>query len=245
MIFKLPTSGQQVPTTTRDPLEDVYVTDYLQEWITAGNGSNLFHHIYEPIDGKRDTIVHVANLAEANNCATVVLSELARVMNTPAKALVIADLPSAEAGTKKHKWQPYTKAAKLTEDRNNMNYYNNKRRQTEPKDTPSKQPTANPTTSPPVSNKPNNTSVWKTPPTNSDQLKNTTIDELKAHVQEQIDKNNKVIREELNNMHQTMTKRIRNLNKKLDTHTSSVQLELHELKKQNQATQSSVQTNVD
>jgi hypothetical protein len=208
MIFK--SSSQTTTTTSKDPLEDVYVTDYLQEWITAGNGSNLFHHVYEPIDSKPDTIVHIDNLAEANNFSSVVLSELARVMNTPAKALVIADLPAAEAGTKKPKWQPYTKAAKLMVERNNMTYYPNTRRRTEGQNTPpSKQPTANPTASPPVINNPTNTNVWKTIPTStSDTLKEDTIEEIKAHVQAQIEKNNKVIWDEINDSNQTMNKRI-------------------------------------
>jgi hypothetical protein len=249
MVFKLSTNStnQTSITNNKDPLEDVYVTDYLQDWITAGNGSNLFHHVYEPIDGKRDTIVHINNLAEANNFATVVMSEpLARVMNTPAKVLVIADLPTAEAGTKKPKWQPYTQAAKLTEDRNNMNYYNNKRRRTEVNQTPSKQPTANPTNSPPTINNNTNNKVWKTnSPQITEQLNTDTIDELEAHVQEQIEKNNRVIREEINEANQSMNKRIVNLDKKLDNHSNSVQYELKEIKEQNQATQTSVQSNVD
>jgi hypothetical protein len=132
MIYKFPLTGSiEQQEDQKDPLESVYVTDYLQDWITAGNGSNLFHHVYEPIDGKRNTIVHVDNLAEAADYANIALSELARVMNAPAKTMDIENLKEAEEGTKKPAWQPYTKAAKLMEDKNNMQYYNNKRTRTD------------------------------------------------------------------------------------------------------------------
>jgi hypothetical protein len=130
MVVKSQQSNQP-----RDPLEEVYVTDYLQEWIYAGNGSNLFHHVYEPIDGIRDTIVHVDNLAEANDYAKVALAELTHIMNEPAKLLVISNLKEAEEAAKKYKWKPYTKAAKLMEDRNSMNYYHNKRQRLDTKET--------------------------------------------------------------------------------------------------------------
>jgi hypothetical protein len=208
----------QLSNDTKDPLEDVYVTDYLQEWIYAGNGSNLFHHVYEPIDGKRDTIVHVDNLAEANDYAKVALAELTRIMNEPAKLLVISNLKEAEEAAKKYKWKPYTKAANLMEDRNNMNYYHNKRQRMDTKETQSggKKQNVN-----------GNQQTVKTPPTNvwtqqptpsvsATSKSDETMEELKAHVQEQIDKNNKLIRDEINESDQATNKRFDNLDKKLD-----------------------------
>jgi hypothetical protein len=241
-----PTQTGQIDDT-KDPLEDVYVTDYLQEWIYAGNGSNLFYHVYEPIDGKRDTIVHVDNLAEANDYAKVVLAELTRVMNTDAKTMVISNLQEAEAAAKNYKWKPYTKAAKLMEDRNRMNYFHNKRQRVDNKDTQqvSKKQTAKVNTN---TEKPPPTNVWtqQPPPSVSATSKSDeTMEEFEAQVQEQINKNNKLIRDEISDSNQATNKRIANLDKKLENHITSVQYDLHEIKEQNNDTKDSVKSNVD
>jgi hypothetical protein len=126
-----------------------------------------------------------------------------------------------------------------------MNYFNNKRPRTEARASqPSKQPTANPTSSPPVKKQTNN-NVWQTNPPATNKLNEETIEEIKAHVQEQLDKNNKAIRDEINDSNQTMNKRIGTLDKKIDNHTISVQNELQTIKEQSQNTQQSVQSSVD
>jgi hypothetical protein len=151
-----------------------------------------------------------------------------------------------EEGTKKTKWQPYTKAAQLMKDRNNMNYFNNKRARVDKnKDnsqTGKKQNTNNHNEKLPPTN------VWtKQPPTSDSATSRSdeTMEEIKAHVQEQIERNNKIIRDEIQETNSVTNKRIGNLDKKLDAHITTVQYDLHEIKEQNRDTKDSVKTNVD
>jgi hypothetical protein len=256
MIYKIKQTGQiEESEDKKDPLEDVFVTDYIQQWLTAGNGSPLFSHVYEPIEGSRDTMVHIDNYAEAMDYSKIILRELARVMNAPARMMVIADVKTAEEGINKPAWQPYTKAARLIEDRNKMSYYNNKRARIDnnnngnvqkqhgnPQSTHVKQIKTTPNT-----NLPKN--VWTNSNHNQSSVGTTktddTIDEIKAHVLEQIEKNNKVIRDEIHDANQAINKRITNLDKKLDEHVNTVTTQLDSIKEECKNTTKTVESNVD
>jgi hypothetical protein len=189
------------------------------------------------------TLVHIDNFAEASAYAGVVLAELARVMNTPAKALVIADVQQVEEGLKTPKWQPYTKAAKLIEDRNNMRFYNNKRAQIDgDKDTAtqSDKRRAAVTGSGPVNNPTASPNAWHKNPEKS----KDNIADLKAEFMEQMEKNNKHIREEIQAVNVATNTRITNIDAKLEHHIYTVQDNLNEIKEQNKDTKSSMESNV-
>jgi hypothetical protein len=248
MIYKIQQTGSiEESEDKRDTLEDIYVTDYLQEWIPAGTGTPLFYHVYEPIEGQRDTMVHIDNYAEASDYAKVCLRELARVMNAPARAMVFEDVKAAEDGLTKSAWQPYTKAAKLIEDRNNMNYYNNKRARTDTGSTNREKRQNRNNNNTPKTAPPKNVWTNNNKPTPSDTTTTTeeTMADIKAHVLEQIEKNNKVIRNEIHDANQATNKRITNIDNKLDVHISTVKDQLKDISDECKKTTISVETNVD
>jgi hypothetical protein len=251
MVYKIPQTGEiEISEEKKDPLEDVYVTDYLQDWISAGNGSPMFYHVYEPIEGKRDTMVQIDNFAEATDFSQVCLREMARVMNSPARAMVFQDVKAVEESITKAIWQPYTKAAKLIEDRNNMNYYNNKRGRTENNNNNSTKDKRQQRTSNNITKNEPPKNVWTTSSNNSHPsiTTNSTDDnmaDLRAHVLEQIEKNNKVIREEIHDSNQATNKRITMIDKKLDDHVSSVKTQLSDISEECKKTTKTVESNVD
>jgi hypothetical protein len=113
-------------TTEEDPLTNMLVSDYIGS-IQSGNGTFLFRHVYEPVDGQRDTLVHIDNYTEALEFAKVVIPELAREMSYTTKSLVIEDQKAATEGMTKPKWQPFTKAAELMAVQNTVEYMSTKR----------------------------------------------------------------------------------------------------------------------
>jgi hypothetical protein len=131
MKYKIKQTGQIENDTHTDPLETMVVSDYLSS-IMAGTKTKLFDHVYEPIGGIRDTLVHVDNYTEAKEFAIVALPELARNMNAASRSLVFADYKSVEnVMTTKKPWQPFTKVAELMEEHQNTDSQPAKRTRTE------------------------------------------------------------------------------------------------------------------
>jgi hypothetical protein len=137
----------------------------------------------------------------------------------------------------------------LIEDRNNMRFYDNKRARFEgDKDaasSPDKNKRNNVNTNyggAPVNNPTASTNAWtKQSPTKAD---NASIADFKAEVLEQLDKNNKQLREEIQEVNVTINKRITTIDKKLESHITSVQDNLQDIKVQNTETKLSVESNV-
>jgi hypothetical protein len=208
---------------TADPLEQILVSDYIGS-MAAGNGTLLFDHIYEPIKGVRDSIVHVDNYSEAKAYAAVVLVELARVMNDISKNLVIANLSEVEtAVVNKPSWQPYTKAAELIMERQTMASQPQKRARTDSgeqktsrrgnlkspptKNTPT--PTQNPTPSP----------VWNT---TSNNTVNPTWEQITNHMQQKIDENNSVLRQEIQETNVAQQKRLATMDRSIGNYSTTL-----------------------
>jgi hypothetical protein len=113
MKYRIKQSGQAGSDKDPDPLETILVSDYINT-IKAGNNTNLFAHVYEPIGGVRDTIVHIDNFTEAKEFALIALIELYLNMNTASRLLVFLDPKTVEyAMSTKPKWKPFTRAAEL------------------------------------------------------------------------------------------------------------------------------------
>jgi hypothetical protein len=84
MKYKIKQTGQVENQSPTDPLETMVVSDYMST-LLAGNKTKLFDHVYEPIGGIRDTLVHVDNFTEAKEFATVALADIARNMNAASR----------------------------------------------------------------------------------------------------------------------------------------------------------------
>jgi hypothetical protein len=107
MRYKVRQTGQ-VENAVTDPMGTMLVSDYLGT-LTAANGTQLFSHVYEPIAGVRDTLVHVDNYTEAKVFAKVALIKLGREMNSASRLMVFRDYQEVkEAMNNKPKWKPFT-----------------------------------------------------------------------------------------------------------------------------------------
>jgi seryl-tRNA synthetase len=70
------------------------------------------------------------------------------------------------------------------------------------------------------------------------------MDEIKAPVLEQIDRNNKIIREKICEANKTTNQRITNIDRKLDQQTTTMQTKLEDIAEQCKDTKTSIESNV-
>jgi hypothetical protein len=113
-----------------EKLSKIGVTEYMQNMVKNGNGENLFHYVYPPQRGIRETIVQLQNFPQALSYAKVCLGELARDMDAESSDRVFADPNQAFMDASKKKWVPNNRVLSIIPtytNSNNNNDFNPKR----------------------------------------------------------------------------------------------------------------------
>jgi hypothetical protein len=247
MKYRIKQSGQQETPGETDPLESMLVSDYLGTY-TAGNGTKLFDHVYEPIKGTRDTMVLVDNHKEAQMFSEVALIELSREMTSASRIMVFENPEEVVKNMSiKTKWQPFKKAAELMLEQQSMEFPNNKRVRVEngqPKPYPGWRNLGGGIPNP-INQSGKNTTTPKAnqsakkqsaKDTSASEDKVPTWEEIQAHVQESINTNTRVLRTEIQEVHYQNSKRIDDLENKLDTLSNNMEEKLDKIADQSDST---------
>jgi hypothetical protein len=239
MRYKVRHTGQ-VENAVTDPMGTMLVSDYLGT-LTAANGTKLFSHVYEPIAGFRDTLVHVDNFTEAKEFAKVALNELGREMNSASRLMVFRDYQEIEEAMNcKPKWKPFTKAAELIKDREQMESHPVKRSRIEsgkPIPYPGWRnlgdglPSTNSSTNKNDA-KNDKKSSYVNAATNSKPTNNPTWDDIQRHVEERIENTTKILRTEIRDNNEVQSQRMDEIDKKIENYSQSTDNKLDKINSQ-------------
>jgi hypothetical protein len=254
MKLKMTSTANTGKDDPKDPLEGMLVSDFICT-ILAGNKSKMFEHVYEPIGGVRDTLVHIDNYTEAKEFAKVALAEIARSMTHTTRRMVFRDVDEVEADMENNqKWKPYTKAAELMEEKQMMQSSQPaKRTRTESGSrspyhfwakaagggfiTKNQNENSTANTTPEINSKNSQTSINTTMVT-----KTPTWEDIQRHVEEQMETTTKILREEIQIVSKTSVNRMDEIDKKLEDYSSSTAEKLDKINKQGESTAGVVET---
>jgi hypothetical protein len=99
-----------------EPLNSVGVTEFLATKVKAGDGKNLFDHVYPPCDGIREVLFQLHQYAQAEAYVKVAHGELARNMDIEAMKLVFREPEKAlTQATLQTTWTPHVRATEIQE----------------------------------------------------------------------------------------------------------------------------------
>jgi hypothetical protein len=236
MKFKLRQTGQVETNARKDPLENMLVSDYIGT-IQSGNKTPLFNHVYEPIGGVWDTLVHTDNYTEAKEFAKVVLIELAREMSLVTRTMVLREPAEVKAAmADKPKWKPFTKADELLKEKQSNEALSTKRPRTETSTKPPYPGWRNLGGGIPNNNQNKGSSTPSIKITDQAPPQGPTWEQIQRHVEEQIGTTTSILRTEIQLVQDNTTDRMDELDRKLDNYSTSTDTKLDAINKQGDTT---------
>jgi hypothetical protein len=119
-----------------DPDITLTMTEYLCSQIKAGDGEDLFEHVYEPVLGKIEFMFQPFRYQEVLTFLRVAHRELAREMSLDgARQALVNPEDAILAASQTTEWKPFTLARKIQETATTRKKRNNKRQNTHQKKT--------------------------------------------------------------------------------------------------------------
>jgi hypothetical protein len=99
-----------------DPMTEIGVSEFLATRVKAGDGSNLFDHVYPPSDGIREVLFQLHQYAQAESYIKVAHGEMSRNMDIDAMKLVFKEPEKAmEQAMLQPVWTAHVRATAIQE----------------------------------------------------------------------------------------------------------------------------------